>query len=65
MLPELNSVDITNNNRLPRQRPLRDRDTDFRLIIYSHGSVNRANFANLRGPVDAEIIGLERVIKNK
>jgi len=38
MSPELSSVDKTNKNWLPWQCLLRDRRTNFRLIIYSHNS---------------------------
>jgi len=33
MSPELNSVHKTNKNWLPRQRPLRDRKTNFIVIV--------------------------------
>ena len=33
---------------LPWQFPLRDRKTNFRLIIYSHSSINRHNLAKIR-----------------
>jgi len=51
-----NSVNETNKNWLPWQRYLRDRNTNFRLIVYSHGSANRENLAKI-GVVDVEIIG--------
>jgi len=47
--------------------PWGDRNTNFRLIIYSHISTNRKNSAKI-GPVDAEIItciGLRGIVKNK
>jgi len=42
-------------HRLPWQHSPRDRETDFRRIIYSHSSTNRDNFAKF-GPADFEII---------
>ena len=62
----VSSVDETNKN-WPRQRSLGDRNTNFRLIIYSHISTNRKNSAKI-GPIDAEIItciGLRGIVKNK
>jgi len=43
----ISSVDKTNKNWLPRQRPLRDRKTNFRLIIYSLSSTNPDNLSSL------------------
>jgi len=57
-----NSVNETNKNWLPWQRYLRDRNTNFRLIVYSHGSTNRENLAKI-GVVDVEIIGLKEIFK--
>ena len=48
---------------LPWQRPLRDRKTNFRLVIYSHSSTNPENLAKI-GLVVVEIIGLTRIVKN-
>jgi len=53
-----------NKNRLPQQRPLSGRKTNFRLIIYSHSSANPENLAKT-GPVDFEIIGPTRIVKRK
>jgi len=41
------------------KRPLRDRKTNF-----SHSSTNHKNLAKI-GTVDAEIIGLTKIVKNK
>ena len=41
------------------KRPLRDRKTNF-----SHSSTNHKNLAKI-GTVDAEIIGLTEIVKNK
>jgi len=57
-------VDETNENWLPWQRPLRYRKTNFRLIIYSHRSINPENLAEI-GTVDFEISGLTEIVKNK
>jgi len=52
----LSSLDKTNKNWLPRQRPLSDRKTDFRSFICCHSSTILANMATI-GLVDFEIIG--------
>jgi len=41
------------------KRPLRDRKTNF-----SHSSTNHKNLVKI-GTVDAEIIGLTKIVKNK
>ena len=61
---EINSVDRSNKNWLPWRRPLRDRKTNFRLIIYSHSSTEPANLAKI-GAVDFEITGPTQIDKNK
>jgi len=53
------SKDTTNKHSLPRQRPLGDRKTNLRLIIYSPISTNPAKI----GQVDIEIIGLTEIVK--
>ena len=40
------------------------RKTNFRLIIYSHSSINPENLAKV-GPVDFEIIGLTGIVINE
>ena len=63
--PEPSCVDKTNKDWLPWQRPLmRDRETSFRSIIYSHSSANPENLAKI-GQVDFEIIGLTEIVTNK
>jgi len=65
MPPKLSSVDKTTRNWLPRQRLLRDRKTNFKLIIYSLiTSTNPANLAKI-GAADFEINGLKRIAKNQ
>jgi len=54
----------TNRNWLPWQRPVRDRETNFLLIMYSRTSTNPQNLAKI-DLVDFEIIGLTEVVKNK
>ena len=49
-------------NRLPRQRPLGDRGTNFWLIIYSHCFTVRENLTKI-GPVDVEVITLKEIVK--
>ena len=44
------------------QRTLRDRKTNFQLIIYSHIYTNPENLGKI-GPVDVEIIGLTEIVK--
>jgi len=44
-------------NRSSRQRPSRDRKTNFRSFIYSRSSTISANWVKI-GPVDVQIIGL-------
>ena len=46
----ISSVDKTDRNSLPWQRPLRDRKTNFRLFISSQSSTNSENLAKI-GPV--------------
>ena len=41
-----------------------DRQTNFRLIIDSHSSVNAEDLARI-GLVDFEITGLKGIVKNK
>jgi len=62
MSQELSSVDKSNKNWLPWQRPLGGRKTNCRLIIYSRSSTNSANLAKI-GPVDSEIAGLKGIAK--
>jgi len=57
-------VDKTNKDCFPWQSPLRDGKTNFRLIIYSHSSINPENLAKV-GPVDFEIIGLTGIVINE
>ena len=59
MSPELSSADKANKNWLPRQRPVRDRKANFRLIIYSDSSTNPENLAKI-GPVAVEYHWSER-----
>jgi len=47
---------------LPWQRPLRDRKTNFRLIIHSQSSTNPETVVKIR-PADFEIIGLTEIVK--
>ena len=47
MSPELNCVHKTDRNWLTWQRPLRDRKTNFSMIIYSHSSTNPENLAKI------------------
>jgi len=54
---KISFLDKTNNNRLSRQRPLRDLKTNFASIIYSRSSTNHEHLATI-DPVDLEIIGL-------
>ena len=50
---------------MPRQRPLRHgKQTNFKLIIHSHSSVNPANLVKI-GPLDVELISLTAVVNNK
>ena len=51
-------------NWLPRQRPMRDRKTNFSSFIRSHSSANTANAAKI-GLVDVEIIGLTESAEKK
>ena len=44
-------------NRLPRQRPLRNRKTNFRSFIYSRSSTIAANWVKI-SPVDLQTKGL-------
>jgi len=37
-IQQISSVNKTNKNWLPWQRPAKDEKTNFRLIIYSHSS---------------------------
>jgi len=62
MLPYLSCVDKNNKSWL--QRPLTDRKTTVRLIVYSLSSTNPDNVTKI-GPVDFEIIGLTEVVTNK
>jgi len=63
MSPELSSVDKSDNNWLPWQRPSRDRKkTNFSLIIYSRGSINPANSATV-GQADVEVTGVKAIVK--
>jgi len=57
-------ADKPNKNWLPRQRPLRDRKTNFRSFIYSQSSTNPADRVKI-GPVNVDIIGLTEIVKNK
>jgi len=50
-------LDKTNKNRLSRRRPLKDRKTNFRSIVYSHSSTDPENVANIN-PVDFVMIVL-------
>jgi len=61
MSPKL-SVDKTKKKWLPWQRPLRDRKTNFRLIIHSQSSTNPETVVKIR-PADFEIIGLTEIVK--
>jgi len=61
---KISSVDKTNKNWLSWQRSLRDRKTNFTLIIYSHSSTNPENLAEV-GPVNFQIIGLMGIVQNK
>jgi len=54
----------TNKIWLPRQRLLKDRKTNFRLIIYSRSFTNPEKLVKI-GPVDFEIIGLTGIVKIK
>jgi len=67
MSPELNSdcVDKANKNWLPRQRPLKDRKTNFRLIMYSHISINPEICRSVIGLYDFEITDPTKVVKNE
>jgi len=47
---KISSMDKTYKNWLPWQRPLRDRKTNFRLIIHIRSSTNPENLAKI-GPV--------------
>jgi len=58
----LSSLDKTNKNWLPRQRPLRDRKTNLRSFIHSHSSTIVANLAKI-GRVEFEIIGRQKSLK--
>jgi len=64
MPSELRSVGKTNKNWLAWQRPLMDRKTNFRLIIYSRSSTNRDNLAKI-GPANCQINGLTEIVKSK
>jgi len=55
------SKDTTNKHSLPWQRPLGDRKTNLRLIIYSPISTNPAKIGQVQ--VDIEIIGLTEIVK--
>ena len=53
-------VDKPKNNWLPRQRPLKDQKTNFRLIFYTAivlPSPNTENLAEI-GPVDFQLVML-------
>jgi len=56
------SVDKTNKSWLPWQRPLMDRKTNFRLIVYSRSSTKPENLAKI-GSVDVEITALTGIVK--
>ena len=47
---------------MSRQRPLRDRKTNFRLIICSHSSTDHENLANI-GLVDFGLTGIVKINK--
>jgi len=64
MSPKPNFADKTNNNWLPWQRPLGDRETNFRSIIYSHSSTNPENLAKI-GLADFKIAGLAEIVKEE
>ena len=53
-------VDKANKTRLRWQRPLRDRKTNLRLIIYSHSSASPDNLAEI---ANVEIIGRTGIVK--
>ena len=59
---ELNCADKAHNSWLPRQRPLRDRNTNFWLVIYNKSSINHVNLATI-GPTDDEITGVTEIVK--
>jgi len=46
------------------QRLLKDRKTNYRLIVYSHSSTNTANLAKIDA-VDGEIIGLTEILERE
>jgi len=41
-----------------------DRKTNFRSFIYSKSSTDPANLVKI-GPIDVEIIGLTKIVKNE
>jgi len=51
-------------NRLLWQHPLRDQETNFRLIICSHSSANPEKLANI-SLVNFEITGLTEIVKKQ
>jgi len=46
-----------------RQRPLKNRKTNFSSFIYRQSSTNPANFVKI-GLMEVEIIGLTEITKN-
>jgi len=47
-----------------RQLLLKDRKTNYRLIVYSHSSTNTANVAKIDAG-DGEIIGLTEILERE
>jgi len=64
MSPKLCCVEKTNNTWLLWQRPMRNRKTNFSLVIHSHSFTKHKHLAKI-GPVDVEIIRLRENVKNK
>ena len=56
LLSGLSSL-MSNKNWLLWQCLLRDRETNFRLVIYSHSSTSP-------GPIDVEMVGLTEIVNN-
>jgi len=63
MSPKLSRVNKI-KKWLPWLRLFTDRKINFNLIIYSRICINPENLAKI-GPVDLEIIGLTKIVKNK
>ena len=63
MSPKLSRVNKI-KKWLPRLRLFRDRKINFNLFIYSHICIKPENLVKT-GPVDLEIIGLTKIVKNK